>query len=380
MLRKIVISTGLLCLLVACKSTPKPSDPVKLTDIQATASVSVKWRTSIGKTDSLAFTPVYSRGSIIAANERGQIHEIDYQSGRILSSVDTRSTLVSGVAVAGDLVIAGDSKAQLLAFNRSNRQPVWTQKLTTVLAEAPLLVGNIVITRTKDGRLSGFDPQSGQALWTFANNPPTLNIRSTGTMLAVSEQLFLVAMAGGGLAVINAQTGDVVWGVIVATPTGVTDLDRATEVVSRPAAIDGVVCAVAFQGRVGCFEAQTGNTVWAHPASSSKGLDVAGNFLVLTEDDGTVKAFNRLSGQLLWHNQDLRNRQTSAPVILPNGIVVGDFDGYIHLLDFQTGRIIGRTKSGMGTLTAQPARIEQYALMQGKKGDLSLIQSGAASR
>ncbi len=376
MLKNIISGLILVALVSACSSTPKSTDPNKLTDIQTTQTISVKWRANIGKTDTLAFSPTYYQGSIFAADERGQIYELDYASGRVLSSFDSKTRLVSGIAVLDDTVFVGDKNAKLLAYSRQTRQKTWEQTLTTTLAEAPMLVGNVLVTKTKDGRLSGFNPQTGQTLWTFANNQSALNIRNTGTMTPISEQLFLTAQPGGGLVVVNAQNGETIWGVIVATPKGASDLERVTEVLSRPVLADGMVCAVAYQGRVGCFDVQSGRTQWAQPASSSKGLAAAGSLLILTEDDGTIKAYNRSNGQVFWHNTDLKNRNTSAPVILPSGILVTDLDGVAHLIDYQTGSLIGRHKLGnLGSLSAQPQRIEYNALLQGQKGDLILVQT-----
>ncbi len=376
MLKNIITGLIVSTLLSACYSTAKPTDPTKLTDIQTTQNISVKWRASIGKTETLAFSPVYYQGSIFAASERGQVNEFDYSSGKLLSNFDTKAPLVAGVAVLDELVFVGDKNARLLAYHRQTRQKVWEQALSTVLAETPVLVGNVLVTKTKDGRLSGFNPQSGQTLWTFANNQSALHIRNTGTITPISEQLFLTAQPGGGLVVVNAQNGETIWGIVVATPKGASDLERVTEVLSHPILADGMVCAVAFQGRVGCFDIQSGRTQWAQPASSSKGLAAAGSLLVLTEDDGTVKAYNRSNGQVLWHNTDLKFRKTSAPVLLPNGILVTDFDGIAHLIDYQTGSIIGRNKlGGLGILSAQPQRIEYNALFQGQKGDLILVQT-----
>ncbi len=377
MFKKLIISSMVVLALVACKSTPKPTDPVKLTGIEATQTLVSKWSAGIGKTDTLAFAPVYLQGGVYAASENGRIYEFDYSSGRTLLSLDTKTKLMAGVAIAGDLVFVGDQNARLLAFSRTTQNKVWEQPLTTVLSEAPVLVGSILVTKTKDGRLSGFDPETGKTLWTFANTQPVLSIRNTGTITPVSEQLFLTAEAGGRLVVINAQNGETVWGVIVAAAKGASDLERVTEVLSRPITADGQVCAAAYQGRVACFEAQTGKTIWAQPASSSKGIDVVGALLVLTEDSGIVKAYNRSNGQVYWQSDALKNRQVSAPVILPNGILVTDYEGYAHLFDFQSGSIIARTKFSLGSLTAQPERIEGYALLQGQKGNLMLISSGA---
>ncbi|WP_434777755.1 outer membrane protein assembly factor BamB [Neisseria sp. Ec49-e6-T10] len=373
MFRTIVISSILVSWLAACSSAPKPTDPVKLVDIQQTQFINSKWSATIGKTDTLTFAPTYAAGAVFAANEKGQIFEFDHSSGRTLLSFDTKAKLSSGIAVVDNLVFVGDQNAKLLAFDVTTKQKIWEQPLTSVLSEAPILVGSILVTRAKDGRLSGFNPQTGQVLWTFANTLPALNIRHTGTLTPVSEQLFLTSQAGGGLVVVNAQTGEAVWNVIVATARGTSDLERVTEVLSPPVVDSGQVCAVAFQGRIACFDAQSGQPIWASPASSSKGLAALGRLLVLTEDDGTVKAFDRTNGQVLWQNHDLKNRKVSAPVILSQNILVVDFEGVGHVIDPATGSIVGRAKLGTGFLTAQPKQLDESALLQGSSGKLVLV-------
>ena len=57
-----------------------------------------------------------------------------------------------------------------------------------------------------------------------------------------------------------------------------------------------------------------------------------------------VKAFGASSGVLIWQQEGLKLRSVSSPVTIDKGIVIGDFEGYIHLLDARDGSFIGRTK------------------------------------
>lgn len=376
MFKKILLVSLVGLSLVGCKSTPKPTDPVKLVPIEASKTISKKWATQIGKTDTLAFSPYYFQGAVYAANEKGMVYEFDYSSGNKLLEFNTNTKLVAGVAATENLIYVGTQDAKLLAFDKTNKQKAWEQALSATLSEAPVLVGNILVTKSKDGRLSGFDSNTGQTLWTFANTQSELTIRHMGTIRPLDAQLFITALPGGRLGMFDAQTGNQVWGVIVATAKGTSDLERVTEVLSRPILTDDQICAATYQGRVTCFNLQTGATVWAQPTSSSQGIDAWSNLLVLTETNGTVKAFNRNNGQLLWQNTDLKNRKVSAPTILSDGILVTDFEGYGHLIDFQTGSIIGREKLGIGSLTAQPISLENNVLLQGQKGDLTLVYTG----
>lgn len=369
----IVIAFGL----AACKSTPKPTDPTALQKIEATHNIQVKWSNGIGDTKSMGFFPMYAAGSIYAANEKGQVYEIDFSSGKVLNSFDTKRKLVAGVAAQDNLVFVGDREGFLLGFDKQTRAEVWKQRMTSMLGEAPMMVGNVLVVRTKDSRLSGFEPKTGQLLWSMAGAPSALGVQGTGSLIPAGAQVFLAAQSNGGLMAVNAQTGVTLWNVVVASPKGVSELERVTEVLSRPVIDGGQICSVAFQGRVACFDGSSGRLMWAQNASSSRGLDVTGNRLVLTEDDGTIKAFDRSTGTPIWTNNLLKNRKVSAPVALAAGILVVDFEGYAHLLHPEDGRILGRMKIDTKELTAQPYRLDSYAVFQGSSGKLVLVGAGS---
>ena len=70
----------------------------------------------------------------------------------------------------------------------------------------------------------------------------------------VSRGGLFVGTAGGRLLAIDAQTGTIAWDGTVATPKGATELERIADVTSLPYVDDNEACAVAYQGRVACFD------------------------------------------------------------------------------------------------------------------------------
>ena len=57
-----------------------------------------------------------------------------------------------------------------------------------------------------------------------------------------------------------------------------------------------------------------------------------------------MKAFKAGSGQLLWSNDQLEYRELNAPLVFSDYVAVADAEGYLHLLDTETGAFVGRTK------------------------------------
>lgn len=362
--------------LVACSSKTKPTDPAKLQEISQQTQIDVQWTADVGSTKSLGFTPVLVEGKVYAANEKGRISELDFETGRVLNSIDTKQKLVSGVAVAGDLAFVGNADGELVAYNLRTKAEAWRAKLTSVLSEPPLMLASVLVVKTKDGRLTGFDAQTGAIGWSFVGAQSGLQVRGTGSLTAMDEHHFLAGQDGGMLQLVDAGAGAPVFEAPISFPRGATDFDRVTEVLSHPVMDGPQICAAAFQGSVTCYDMRTWQPMWSKPLSSSKGLEVFGNLVVVSEDSGVVSAFNRADGQVVWQNEDLKNRRISAPILLKNGLVVVDFEGYAHIMDPLSGAFIGRTKLSVGALTAQPLRLNGMTLLQGASGKLMLVGAG----
>jgi len=62
----------------------------------------------------------------------------------------------------------------------------------------------------------------------------------------------------------------------------------------------------------------------------------------VVDDSSAVHALDKGSGASLWKQDKLVNRRLTAPVMLDGRIVVGDLQGYLHVLSPETGEIIGR--------------------------------------
>lgn len=52
------------------------------------------------------------------------------------------------------------------------------------------------------------------------------------------------------------------------------------------------------------------------------------------------------NGQIVWSNNELLRRELSGPAYFQDVVVVGDLEGYLHVLDPGTGQFIGREQVG----------------------------------
>lgn len=364
------------CVLSGCASWFTSSTRVEPTPLQAVRveqPLKLKWSDSVGDVAHGGFLPVYQNGNVVVAEARGHIEVFDALSGRKVSELALKRELSAGPGVTDTLVLVPTTDGRLLAVDRSSGAVRWEQMLTSLALEAPQAGSEVVTVRTNDGRVTGFALADGKQLWSVSRVLPQLTVENNGSLQRAGDEAILAGQAGGRLVVLSPKNGNVLWEASVASPRGATELERVTDVVSRPVFDAGQVCAVAFQGRVACFEARGGNLLWARDVSSSHGLAVDARNVYVTGDDGSLWAFDRSTGRNIWKLDDLKYRNVSGPAMLGRYVLVTDGEGYAHLVAADSGRIVGRTKVGTERLTGQPVSLGDTALVLGRNGRLAML-------
>ncbi|MGE5623349.1 MAG: PQQ-binding-like beta-propeller repeat protein, partial [Bacillota bacterium] len=165
-------------------------------------------------------------------------------------------------------------------------------------------------------------------------------------------------MPGGRLLALNLANGGPRWEAAVGDPRGTTELERVADVSGSPVLVGREVCAVAYQGRIACFDAMTGAARWARELSSDVGLSIDERFVYAADDHGNVTAFSRESGAGAWRNSKLANRDLSTPVAFDEKVAVGDAQGYIHFLSREDGSFLARVNPDGSAIKAGASLVD----------------------
>ena len=230
----------------------------------------------------------------------------------------------------------------------------------------------MVVVRSGDYRIQAFNAENGERIWSVQRPGPALALRAPSRML-MAEGMVITGMPGGKLMAINAVSGDVQWEGMVAIPKGSTDLERVNDVVGEPILIGPLLCGVAFQGKMACFDvSQGGRMVWSKDFSSASGMTVDGKNAYSAAANDIVSAFALQNGNVVWRQDALRNRKLTSPAANERAVAFGDFQGYVHFLSPEDGRLIGRLAVGGGAIVAPlTTTADQGILVQA--GDSSIV-------
>lgn len=348
-----------------------PSGPTmaELPDLPKNIPIRTLWTASVGEAGDSVFFPAVAAGGVFAAGQDGTVARFDATTGKESWRVETGDALSGGVGSDGSLVAIGTLEGEVVALEAGSGKPRWRARVSSEILSVPLVTGDLVIARTADSRLFALDARDGRRRWSYQRSSPPLTVRAPTGMIA-GRGILSTGFAGGKLVSIALANGAVRWEATVALPRGATELERVTDVVGVPAIAEREVCAVAFQGRIGCFDLTNGNPLWSRELSSAAGLAIDARYVIVSDDKGAVHALDRAGGATVWKQDKLFLRRLTAPLALGGEIVVGDVEGYVHFLSRENGAFVGRAATDGTPIRSSPVRLGNGILVQTQDGKL----------
>lgn len=352
-------------------SGPAKAKPAELVEFKPSVSLGEAWKVETGDAAGHLFHPQAEGDDVFAAGG-SQVVRIAVATGNTVWKTDAGMKLSAGAGVGQGLVLAGSGKGDLLALDLASGQVRWKVGLSSEVTGQLLAVADIVIVRTGDGRVHGLAVADGSRKWLYSRNLPALSLRGSGGMV-VRDDVLYAGFPGGKLVALNAANGAQLWEATVALPRGATELERVADVMGNPVVDERQVCAVAYQGRVACFDRSNGAPLWARDTSSNSGLAMDERNIYVTDDKDAVTAYDKTSGRAGWRQDKLARRQVTAPLVLGDWVVVADGEGFVHVLSADDGSFVARAKVDSSVRTA-PVDIGPGFAVQTAKGSVAAFR------
>ncbi len=379
-MNKCLAAVGLALVLAGC-STIESMNPfasssgpkmAELQPITPSAQARVVWRESVGKSDFYVFTPAVVGSSVYAASANGTLMRLD--DGVQAWKINAGQALSGGVGADAKRVVVGSPKGDLLAFSSTDGTLLWKVKASSEILSPPALGEGLVVVRSGDNSLAAYDVQDGRRKWIFQRPMPPLSLRVTAAPIIDGKYVF-AGFPGGKLIAVSTANGAALWDGTVALPKGSTELDRVADITSAPVISGRTICAVAFQGRVACFDLSNGNLIWAREMSSAAGLAIDSRYLYVSDDKGAVHALDMASGASLWKQDKLFLRRLTAPVPHRGLIAVADVQGVVHFLSRDDGSFAARLPTDGKAVVAPLQALGTSLLMQTSNGGIYAIEA-----
>ncbi|MCE3265222.1 MAG: pyrrolo-quinoline quinone [Pseudoduganella sp.] len=380
-IRRSIIVLGVVALASGCSTLGKLNPfkkedkfaPAKLEEVKSGVPARIVWKHSIGKAGANVFTPALADNSVFVADADGNIERLDAASGKVQWRSKSKTDLTAGVGVSpdGKLLAVGGVKGKLMAFDGSGKA-LWEVQASSEILSAPAVGNDVVIVRTVDNKVTAYDAADGKKRWFIQRVTPPLTLRNLPGLVIANNNVYAAQPAGRILA-LALSNGVPRFEVPLSEPRGATELERVSDISGTPTVFEGDLCAVSYQGKVGCLDLNTGVARWTKPASSDVGVGVDQRFVFVADEKGAVQAFAREGGASAWKNEKLAYRRLSTPISYGRFVAVGDLEGYVHFLSREDGTILGRIATDGSAIKASPVLAGSNVIFQTQNGTVAAI-------
>lgn len=350
----------------------KPNRLPKLVQAKALVPVFSQSVSATSKEDPLRLRLDVDNGVIFALDPKGEVTAYQGKQ-RLWQQKVSKQGLSSGVEAAEGTVIVGNKKGQLFALDQATGEQKWTAQLSGAILSASLIQAGRVVTLSNDGTVYAHDLATGQQVWTYNLPDVQFSLRGTASPIALDPRTVLIASSNAYVYALDILTGVPRMQRRVAVSDGRSDVQRLNDIDGDPVVAGQFLVTTSFQGQVTVTDLASQQVLWSENASSIQRPEVSNNTVYVTQADGKITAYALTTGEQLWQNDSLLNRQLSNPVVLGQDLVVGDLEGVLHLIDPNSGQLIGRSKTSGEVRSLRV--IDGQLYVSTRKGALSVWQN-----
>jgi eukaryotic-like serine/threonine-protein kinase len=395
---------------------------------------SLKWTTPL--TAQFNYGSSYSDGVVYQGGLDNNLRAWDANTGKLLWTYNPGTFYgqwASSTAVAYGMVYEHNQDNYVYALNAKTGQLIWKAKGPGIGYSNTLSIGDGKIYVQMGERqyrdfdtgkyayseFDCFDAYTGKLIWTLPieNGAPfnsqciaygNLYLCPTTTQSIPGVWTYSIGGAGsiGEVWCIGGQANPQSWNMFMSDPAhtasgvGPTNLGLKwkfatnAEIVSSPAAVDGVVYFGSLDSNIYAVDANNGVQKWAFktgfPVASSPA--VVNGKVYTGADDGNVYCIDAATGSKLWMTPagGITNNMLgagtylciepptrSSPMVVGNKVYVGSLDGKMYCFDANTGSIQWAFKTD-GPILAAPSVVDNAVYFPSSTGGLP-IGSGSVS-
>lgn len=373
---KIFSVIALLLVLAGCGSSPSPVlPPVELTALDNKIDVTRIWKIKAGEGVSeyfLKLKPAIDITTGYTVDYKGYLIAFDVTTGKIQWDKQLNTSVSAGLTYSNNKLLLGNSKGEVIALDANNADELWRSQLSSEILSSPVISKGTLVVKTIDGAVYGLNADNGKQLWVHNRSVPRLTLRGNSAPIIVDD-IVITASDSGKLAALTLLDGKLLWETTISIPQGRNELERVIDLDVDPVVIDNTVYAAGYQGRLAAVKFSSGQLIWSRDFSSYTGLYVDAYRVYITDAEGQVWALNRYNGSTLWRQDKLLRRQLTAPAVQDDYIVVGDYDGYLHWIGRDDGKLIARTRVNKSAVLFEDEEFDKESNLRFSKWNNILV-------
>ena len=320
-----------------------PDEPKELVAFSNQKNIVIEWKNSFkGENEIGNFLPDFSAQNLFFSDASGNVSSINASTGDRNWSIEL-NFLASGTSAGFGLVVVSDIDGNVIAVDQNDGSKLWSTNVKGEVLSKVAIDAKVVVVKTGSGELLGLDRENGEILWSYRSKLPLLTVRGSSSPVIVDDLVY-VSFDNGRLGVFELSSGFQVWDGAISYVKGVSELENLIDSDSSPVVDGGLIYTTNYQGNLNIFDTAQKRSVWSYETSSFYSPIVSRGMLTIVEANSGLRSFALKTLQESWTNDDYINRDLSNAVSYKGNLVVGDFEGYVHVIDTLNGKTIGRKK------------------------------------
>ena len=320
-----------------------PDEPKELVAFSNQKNIVIEWKNSFkGENEIGNFLPDFSAQNLFFSDASGNVSSINASTGDRNWSIEL-NFLASGTSAGFGLVVVSDIDGNVIAVDQNDGSKLWSTNVKGEILSKVAIDAKVVVVKTGSGELLGLDRENGEILWSYRSKLPLLTVRGSSSPVIVDDLVY-VSFDNGRLGVFELNSGFQVWDGAISYVKGVSELENLIDSDSSPVVDGGLIYTTNYQGNLNIFDTAQKRSVWSYETSSFYSPIVSRGMLTIVEANSGLRSFALKTLQESWINEDYINRDLSNAVSYKGSLVVGDFEGYVHVIDTLNGKTIGRKK------------------------------------
>ncbi|PTQ90825.1 outer membrane protein assembly factor BamB [Agitococcus lubricus] len=367
-----------LCVVAACSSNPnehKPSPLPPLPTKKEQVFLKRVWKQTVGDgvaKDAINLRMARQNQTLFVASRDGVIAALDDQ-GKIQWQQKTKLPLTGGLSAGYGILVMATSKGELRVLSATDGQLRWQKKLLAPVLAPAALTADTLIVQSNDGKVYGLDLQTGEQRWVYDVPVPSLSLRGYASPLVVDQQV-LIATSSAKVVSLEAKTGIPQWESRVSVNNGRSELARIADIDADMRYEEGQLYVVGYQGQLAALslDGDKAKMRWQAPMSSYQTTAIGTDYIFVVDADSTVWALSKNSGEVVWKQTLFAWRGLSNPVTVGDYLIVGDQDGYLHVMTQKEGKLLGR--QAISGAVVNLSVHDKQVLAYGAEGQISAWQ------
>ena len=318
-------------------------ETMPLVAVNNSENISENWKIKFSGTNDLGnFIPSFSADKLFFSDETGSINSYEASSGNLLWTIQ-ESELSSGTASGFGVVVVSDKLGNVISYDQNDGSKLWSKNVKAGVLSQAAIDASVVIVKTSAGELIALDKNSGEIVWSYRSQLPLLTVRGSSSPV-IDDDKVIATFDNGRLVVFQLATGFPLWDGAISYVSGTSELDNLVDADSNPVIAGSLIYAVNYQGNLNIFDQSQKRSIWKSEASSFYSPVITKGLIIVVENNSKIITYSNKTLEESWSSDEYLNRSLSNPISFKGNLLVGDNEGYLHIINPINGKTVGRKK------------------------------------